>query len=168
MTSEARMIGHELLKTGTLVSFRVVEEEVLSAPDEAEFGMRLQLKFAPDEGEDEEDPDEVAENTAEWGAFGFMFVLGVLSFAEARPRNSSALEYQEQDEFKLADFIERLRFVRGELHFDADYIRGRRIKTRVAVRSNGTVTIETTGRGKAALRWLERLKGKKLMQLVGQ
>jgi hypothetical protein len=168
MASEARMIGYELLKTGALVSFRVVEEEVLDAPDEAEFGMRLKLKFVPDEGEEEQDEDDVAEDTAEWGAFGFMFVLGVLSFDEAKPRNLSTVEYEEKDEFKLADFIERLRFVRGELHFDADYIRGRRIKTCVAVRSNGTATIETIGRGKAALRWLERLRGKKLMQLVGQ
>lgn len=78
------------------------------------------------------------------------------------------LEYEEKDEFRLADFIERLRFVRGELHFDADYIRGRRIKARIVVRSNGTVTLETVGRGKAALRWLEQLKGNNLMQLVGQ
>ena len=78
------------------------------------------------------------------------------------------LEYEAKDEFKLADFIERLRLVQGELCLDADYIRGRRIKTRIAVRSNGTVTLETIGRGKAAPRWLEQLKGKKLMQLVGQ
>ena len=32
--------------------------------------------------------------------------------------------------------------------------------------SKGTCTIGTIGRGKAALRWLERLKGKKLMQVV--
>ncbi len=168
MTSEARAIGYELLKTGTLVSFRVVTEEVLNAPaDDAEFGLRVQLQFVA-EDEEEGDEDEVAENTAEWGSFGFMFVLGVLSFAEAKPRNTSVLEYEEKDEFRLADFIERLRFVRGELHFDADYIRGRRIKTRILVRSNGTVTLETVGRGKAALRWLEQLEGKKLMQLVGE
>jgi hypothetical protein len=59
-----------------------------------------------------------------------MFVLGVLSFVEAKPRNASVLEYEEKDEFSLADFVERLRFVRGALHFDADYIRGRQIKTR--------------------------------------
>jgi hypothetical protein len=53
----------------------------------------------------------VAEETAEWGAFGFMFALGVLSFAGAKPRNMSELEYEEKDEFKLADFIERLRLV---------------------------------------------------------
>lgn len=168
MASEAQMIGYELLKTGTLVPFRIVEEEVLSAPDEAEFGLRLQLKFIPDDDDEEQDEDEAAEDAAEWGAFGFMFVVGVLSFAEAKPRNASVLEYEEKDEFRLADFIERLRFVRGELRFDADYIRGRRVKTRVVVRSNGTVTLETVGRGKAALRWLEQLKGKKIMQLVGQ
>jgi hypothetical protein len=168
MTSEARMIGYELLKTGTLVSFRIVTEEVLNAPaDEAEFGLRLQLKFVPHEDEEEGDEDEVAEDTTEWGAFGFMFVLGVLSFPGAKPRNMSELEYEEKDESSLPDFIERLRFVRGELCFDADYIRGRRIKTRIVVRSNGTVTLETIGRGKAALRWLEQLKGKKLMQLLG-
>ena len=168
MASEARMIAYELLKTGTLVSFRIVEEEVLSAADEAEFGLRLQLKFVPNDEDEEQDEDDAAEDTAEWGAFGFMFVVAVLSFEEAKPRNASVLEYEEKDEFKLADFIERLRFVRGELRFDADYIRGRRVKTRVVVRSNGTVTLETIGRGKAALRWLEQLKGKKLMQLVGQ
>jgi len=168
MVNEAHIIGGELLKTGMLVSFRVVEEEVLAAPDDAEFGLRLLLKFVPEEGENEQDEDDVAEDTAEWGAFGFMFVLGLLSFGEAKPRNSSTVDYQEQDEFRLTDFIERLRFVRGELHFDADYIRGRRIKTRIAVGANGTVRLETTGRGKAALRWLERLQGKKLLQLVGE
>src|SRR6266571_3462184 len=160
MASDAQIIGYELLKTGTLVAFRIVEEEVLSAPDEAEFGLRLQLKFVPDDEDDEQqDEDNAAEDTAEWGAFGFIFVVGVLSFADARPRNASVRDYQEKDEFRLADFIEGLGFVRGELHFDADYIRGRRVKTRVVVRSNGTVTLETTGRGKSALRWLERIQG---------
>jgi hypothetical protein len=168
MASEVQVIGYELIKTGSLVSFRIVEEEVLPAPDEAEFGMRLLLKFVAEKGEDDQDEDGVAEDTAEWGAFGFMFVLGVLSFAEAKPRNMSFADYHEKDEFTVADFIEGLRFVRGELHFDADYIRGRRIKTRVAVRANGTVRLETTGRGKAVLRWLERLQGKKLLQLIGE
>ncbi len=97
-----------------------------------------------------------------------MFALGVLSFDEAKPRNLSTAECHEKDEFSVADFIEGLRFVRGELHFDADYIRGRRIKTRIAVRANGTVWLETIGRGKAVLRWLERVQGKTLLQLVGQ
>jgi hypothetical protein len=49
-----------------------------------------------------------------------------LSFADAKPRSACVIEYQEKDNFKLADFMERLRSVRGELHHDADYIRGRR------------------------------------------
>jgi len=42
------------------------------------------------------------------------------------------------------------------------------LKTRIAVRANGTVRLETIGRGKAVLRWLERMQGKKLLQLVGE
>jgi len=168
MASEAQMIGYKLIKTGSLVNFRIVEEEVLAAPDEAEFGMRLLVRFVAEPGEDGQDEDDVAEDTAEWGAFGFMFLLGVLSFAEARPRNVSSVDYHEKDEFTVADFIEGLRFVRGELHFDADYIHGRRIKTHVAVRANGDVKVETIGRGKAVLRWLDRIQGKKLLQSVGE
>ena len=64
MASEGQMIGYELIKTGSLVSFRIVEEEVLEAPDEAEFGMRLLLRFVAEEGEDDQDEDDVAEDTA--------------------------------------------------------------------------------------------------------
>lgn len=166
MTNEAQSIGRELLKTGLLVAFRIVEEEVIATLDEAEFGMRLRLKFVADDGEDDQDEDDVAQSTAEWGALGFLFVLGVLSFADAKSRNASELEYLDKDDFTLADFMERLRFVRGELHYDADYVRGRRIKTHAAVRADGTVTLETIGRGKAALRWLERMKGKQLLRVV--
>jgi hypothetical protein len=100
-----------------------------------------------------------------------MFVVAVLSFAEAKPRNGSVIEYEEKDEFRLADFIEGLRFVRGELHFDADYIRGRRVKTRIVVRSNGSVTLETIGRGKAALPLAGTAKGEEthaLGRAIGQ
>lgn len=44
---------------------------------------------SPDDEDEEQDEDDVAEDTAEWGAFGFMFVVGVLSFVEAKPRNAS-------------------------------------------------------------------------------
>jgi hypothetical protein len=167
MASEGQSTEHDLLKTGLAVGFRIVSEEVLTAPDEAEFGMRLELKFVA-EDDDEQDEDDAAEETAEWGCLGFLFVLGALSFADAKPRNLSVADYSEKDNFGLADFVQDLRFLRGELHFDADYIRGRRIKTRVAVRTNGTVRLETIGRGKAALRWLEQMKGKQLLRVVGR
>jgi len=167
MASDAQSTEHELLKTGLAVGFRIVGEEVLTALDEAEFGMRLELKFIAVDDDDEQDEDDVAEETAEWGSLGFLFVLGALSFADAKPRNLSVGDYSEKDDFGLADFIRGLQFLRGELHFDADYIRGRRIKTRIAVRTNGTVRLETIGRGKAALRWLEQMQGKKLLRVVG-
>ena len=65
-----------------------------------------------------------------------------------------------------ADFLEGLSFGKRGLRFRADYIRGRSMKTDITVRSDGTVTLTTWGRGEAALRWLDRLKGKKLMELV--
>jgi hypothetical protein len=123
------------------------------------------LKFVGEA--DDQDDDDAAHDIAEWGAFGFIFTLGVLSFDEAKSRNQSSMDYREKDEFTVADFIEGLRFVRGELHLDTDYIRGRRLKTRIAVRADGTVKLETTGRGKAVLRWLERIQGKKPLRIVG-
>lgn len=171
MDTQTLEISYDLLRTGTSVLFRILEEEVLIAPaDEAEFGMRVHLKFTcePEEIEDEEDEAYEAKRTVEWGAFGFLFVLAVLSFAEAKPRGLSETDYVEKDELRLPDFMRGLQFQGGALRYEADYIRGRRIKTRIAVRPDGTVTLETLGRGKAALRWLERLQGKELLQLVGR
>ena len=141
--------------------FRVATEEVLPAVDESEFGMRVTLQL-----EDPEDPEEDAQDLVEWGAFGFLFVLALLSFADARPRGFSENEYSEADELRLADFLDGLTFRRGTLHFHADYLRGRRVKTGITVTAQGSVIIETIGRGKAPLRWLDRLKGKGGLRVV--
>lgn len=151
-----------LLETGVAVPFRIVKEEVLPAVDESEFGMRVTLQL-----EDPEDPEEDAQDLVEWGAFGFLFVLALLSFADARPRGFSENEYSEVDELRLADFLDGLTFRRGALHFHADYLRGRRVKTGITVTAQGSVIIETIGRGKAPLRWLDRLKGKGGLRVVG-
>ena len=163
MTDSDRFAGHRLLETGTLVEFSIVKQSIEEGPDDAEFAVRVDLVFTS-----EDDAGIEAEDIAEWGAFGFMFALGVLSFADGRPRESSVIEYAEKDELGVSDFLERLRFRRGELHFYADYIRGRRLKTDVVVRKDGTATLQTFGRGKAAVRWLEKLQGKKMMQVVKQ
>lgn len=125
--------------------------------DDAEFGFRIDLRLG---GEEEEDSNDV-----EWGGLGFCFVLAALSFADARPRGASEIEYQE-DQFTMMDFLECFSFVRGELHFKGDYIRGRRLKTDISINPDGMVRLETVGRGKAALQWLDRLKGKKMMSLI--
>jgi len=154
------MVGHHLLETGVVVPFRLLEHEILPAPDPAEFGVRLKLKFEP--GDEHEEPEDIVE----WGAFGFMFVVALLSFADARPQESSVLEYREADELTVSDFLGCLSFRRGALEFHADYIRGRRMKTEIAVRSDGSVTLTTLGRGKAPLHWLDRIQGKKAMHVI--
>ena len=156
--SEEQGAGQALLRTGVIVPVRIMDEAVMSGADEAEFALRLTLSF-----DDEDSPEEDRAEIVEWGALGFLFAIGVLSFADARPRGLSEVE---SDDFRLSDLLAGLRFQNGELRLDTDYLRGRRLKTRVAVRPDGTGTLETVGRGKAALRWITRLKGKKPLRAL--
>lgn len=158
MTPEDRSAGMHLLEKGMLVEFQILDVEVVPGPDDAEFGLRIELRLGEDGDEDS--------NDVEWGGLGFCFVLAVLSFADARPRGASEIAYEENDQITLVDFLESLSFVRGELHFRGDYIRGRRLKTNITIKGDGAVTLETVGRGKAALQWLDRVKGKKMMSLI--
>jgi hypothetical protein len=84
MTSVDRTAGYDLLETGTIVEFQVAQTEIHEGPDAAEFSVEIQLEFPPD--------PETEENDLDWGAFGFLFVIGTLSFADARPRELSAIE----------------------------------------------------------------------------
>ena len=59
-----------------------------------------------------------------------------------------------------------LNFQNDERHLDTDYLRGRRLKTRVVVRPDGTGTLANIGRGKAALRWIARLRGEKPLRAL--
>ncbi len=154
-----RTAGLELLKTGTLVDFEVVNKSTELAPDKENVHVRIDLVF---QAEDPEEPSDVVE----WAAFGFIFVLTVLSFADARPCGISEVDYSAKDDLTVGDFLEGLSFGPRGLHFRADYIRGRCLKTDITIRPDGTVTLTTWGRGEAALRWLDRLKGKKLMEVV--
>lgn len=154
-----RSAGRALVETGTQARFEVITTHVSPSPDDDTYAVSIELQLgdpATDEGEDE----------VEWAAFGFLFVLAVWSFHDARPRGYSEREYVERDEFTVADFFAGLRFVRGELQLDLDYVRGRCVKTTISVRRDGKVTLETRDRGESALRWLERLKGKKVVELV--
>ena len=159
--SETRQLAeHSLLKTGTLVLFRVVDKQTELSPDQENVFVRVDLIF---EGDDEEtDPAEVVE----WGAFGFLFTLAALSFHDARPRGTSELEFQSRDEFTVADFFECPTFSEGVLRLHTDYVRGRRMKTDVTIRPDGNVMLTTWGRGQRALRWLDTLRGKKTMTVV--
>ena len=156
--------GYKLIETGTLVQFEVTERQVGPSSDEGNSVVRLELQLGSPEGEDADGGD--GEDQAEWGSFGLIFTLAVVSFADARPRGVSGIEFVEEDEFTVDDLITHLRFVRGELHFYADYLRGRCVKTSVTVRRDGHVTLETVNRGEAVLRWVDALKGKKHLRPV--
>jgi hypothetical protein len=98
------------------------------------------------------DDPEALEGTA----FGLIFVLGVLSFHDARPRGVSEIAgYSEDDEWMVSDMLRHLRFERGALYFYADYVRGRMMKTTIEVAGDGTIRLETINRGQAATRWVD-------------
>lgn len=160
MTLDDRSAGNQLIEVGTLVDFRVMDKKVQVSVDGESLCVQAELLLGTDDDED------ASENIAEWGSFGLIFALAVLSFAEATPRGHSDVDFIEEDEFRVADFFDCLHYVRGELHFSSDYIRGRCLKTDITIRPNGTVTVATRGRGENALRWLDKLQGKKLLRLV--
>jgi hypothetical protein len=150
----------QLLETGTLVQFRVLDTHTESAPDKENVAVRAELIFSGDD--EESDPADVAE----WGALGFLYTLASLSFIDARPRGYSDTDFLPKDEFTVSDFFECLSFGHEGLHLRTDYVHGRCMKTDITVRPDGTVTLETWDRGQTALRWLDRLQGKKMMGLV--
>jgi hypothetical protein len=108
----------------------------------------------------------VTEEDIQWCAFGLIYSIAVLSFADARPRGMSDIDFEDDDEFSVKDFFECLHYEYGQIRFHADYIRGRCMKTSITAEKDGTVKIGTVNRGEVASRWVDKLKGKKLMQIV--
>jgi hypothetical protein len=160
MSDSTKPAWQQLMKTGALVEFRILDTSTELSPDKENIAVRADLVFT---GDDEDmDPADVVE----WGAFGFLFVLASLSFIDARPRGYSEADFVPKDEFTVNDFFECLTYRQDGLHLRADYIHGRSVKTDITVRPDGTVTLETWGRGQTALRWLDRLQGKKIIGLV--
>ena len=148
-------IEHELIRSIACVEIEVVktEKQPTSADD---WHLRIEGRFG-----DPEDDD------VEFAGMGFIYAIGLLSFSDARPRGVSEMDFVSTDEWSTADMLRNFRFERGELRFYADYVRGRCVKTEVAVRKDGTFFLETTNRGEAATRWISRLQGKKVLAPVG-
>lgn len=161
MDTEQRQAGFRLLEQAVAVEFEILRSEIFEGPDGGEFAFRIELRFV-------RDPDDSL-SLDDSGALGFLFALGVLSFADARPRGTSDRDYREQDEFGVSDFVNCLSYtVGGHLRFDADYIRGRRMKTHIDVPPAGPVVIDTQGRGKSAEHWLARFQGKGRLRPIGE
>ena len=145
-------IEHELIRTGTLVEFEIIETQIEPTAAGDDSHVHLTLK--------------IPEDDVESYAFALVYVLGLLSFHDGRPRGYSGKFFDDDDEWRAADMLRHLEFRRGHLYFDADYVRGRCLKTTIEVTRDGIVTIETLNRGEAAVRWVDKLKGKKYLQAV--
>jgi hypothetical protein len=98
---------------------------------------------------------------------GLIYALGVLSFHDARPRGVSGMHFQEKDDWFAADLLRHLTFPKGRIHFYADYVRGRMMKTGVDVYPDGRIVLDAVNRGEAPTRWVARIQGKKILSLVG-
>ena len=152
MTDEYEPIEHDLIRAGTVVDFEVVDTKVepTAAGDDSHVRLTLQMP----------------EDDVECFAFALVYVLGLLSFHDGRPRGYSGRFFEDDDEWRADDMLRHLEFRRGCLHFYADYVRGRCVKTTVEVTSHGIVTVETVNRGEAALRWVDKLNGKNFLRAV--
>lgn len=151
--------AHRLIETGSLVPFKVIKQDIHIESDGIDSYVKVVLQIIDEEGSP-------CRDTVEWGAFGFIFVLAILSFEDARPRGMSSIDYQEHDSFTVDDLFDCLKFTYGELKFDADYIAGRCMKTRITMDKDGLVSISTRNRGKSLIHWMERLQGKKKFELI--
>ena len=89
-----------------------------------------------------------------------------MSFTYAAPRGYSFNDFIPDEEYNLGYFLEGLRFERGVLSHESDYVSGRCLKTDITYETGGKVTITTRNRGKGADRWLIHLQGKKHIQAV--
>ena len=152
MTDEHEPIEHDLIRAGTVVDFEVVDTivEPTAAGDDSHVRLTLQIP----------------EHDVECFAFALVYVLGLLSFHDGRPRGYSGRFFEDNDEWRADDMLRHLEFQRGCLHFYADYVRGRCVKTTVEITSHGIVTVETVNRGEAAIRWVDKLKGKNFLRAV--
>ena len=101
-----------------------------------------------------------------WAAVPLIYVVSAQSFMDARARGSSDIDCFAEDEWRFADLLSRMRLEGRTLVLDADYVRGRMMKTTVSIEPNGKFVVETRNRHEMALRWLNAIKGKKHIRLL--
>ena len=76
------------------------------------------------------------------------------------------MDFEAHDQWTAADLLRHLRYERGRLVCETDYVRGRMMKTDVTVFPDGRFTLTTTNRGEAASRWVTQIQGKKVLRPV--
>ena len=147
-------IEHELLRNAVVAEVTVTSTDV-SPTSTGDRYVRIEGRLGDDEGTD-----------VEWAAIGFIYAVGVLSFAAARPRGVSGMHFERDDQWTAADLLRHLRYEHGRLVCETDYVRGRMMKTDVTVSPDGRFVLTTTNRGEAASRWVAQLQGKKVLRPV--
>ena len=152
MDDENAPIEHKFIRDGTLLDFEIVETKIEPTFGNEDFSVRIVMKTE----------DDILESCA----LGFMYVLGLLSFKDGRPRGASGNWFEDGDDWTAADMLRRLEYRRGSLHMYADYVRGRCLKTTIEIRPDGRMIVQTVNRGQAATRWVDRLQGKKFLAAV--
>ena len=145
-------IEYELMRQASLLEIKVKNTQV--EPTVGDDGSHVRIEI------------QVDEDLLDSCGLGLLFAFGLLSFHDGRPRGYSGKWFDDDDEWTVTDLIGHFRFVRGKLILDTDYLRGRCMKTEVTISSDGKVTLETVNRGEAALRWVDKLKGKNYLQAV--
>jgi hypothetical protein len=119
-------IEQRLIHDALLLDFEVADTKIEPTVGNDDYHVRIVLK--------------VEEDLLESCAFGLVFTLGAHSFHDGRPRGYSGKFFEDDDEWTVGDMLKRLEFAHGRLHFNADYVRGRCMKTTVDVspeRSSG-------------------------------
>lgn len=153
MTTTEERIEHELVRSGTLFEeIEILDTKMVPTAGNEDWSVTIEFR--------------VDEDLVESCTFGLIYVLGLLSFHDGRPRGVSGKWFEDEDEFTATDMLRHLRFERGTIKMYLDYLRGRCVKTDVEVSSDGRVFLKTVNRGQAATRWVDRLKGKKFLQAV--
>src|SRR5438876_7077357 len=79
-------IEHELLRNAVAAEVTVTSSEV-SPTSTGDRYVRIEGRLGDDEN-----------SHVEWAAVGFIYALGVLSFAAARPRGVSGMDFEEKDQ----------------------------------------------------------------------
>lgn len=105
-------IEHDLLRSAVAAEITVTSTDV-SPTSTGDRHVRIEGRLGDDE-----------ESHVEWAAVGFIYALGLLSFAAARPRGVSGMHFEKHDHWTAADMLRHLRYERGRLVCETDYVRG--------------------------------------------
>ncbi len=119
-------VEHDLLEAVVALDLQLVDTKIDSLDGEI-----VHLKIVL-----QDDPEVLSSC-----AWSLIYAIGALSFHDARPRGFSDRDFVENDEWTAADMLAGLCYENGRLHFHADYVRGRSVKTTVTIDREGKIVV---------------------------